>query len=85
MSINFDGSFGGCDVSGYHIHCSGFSCTVWSQKSIDFAFLYFKGKVVNLIFAKIKYRKCPQVKQRMGEPEDISIKIVYDEVVMKLG
>lgn len=39
----------------------------------------------NYLFAKIKYRKCPQVKQRMGEPEDISIKIVYDEVVMKLG
>ena len=39
----------------------------------------------NQCVAKIKYRKCPQVKQRMGEPEDISIKIVYDEVVMKLG
>ena len=48
--------------------------------------VYFNQCVLLLlIFAKIKYRKCPQVKQRMGEPEDISIKIVYDEVVIKLG
>ena len=48
--------------------------------------VYFNQCVLLLlIFAKIKYRKCPQVKQRMGEPEDISIKIVYDEAVMKLG
>ena len=47
--------------------------------------VYFNQCVLLLlIFAKIKYIKCPQVKQRMGEHEDISIKIVYYEVVIKL-
>lgn len=53
--------------------------------TISFNQIVYFNQCVLLYFIKIKYRKCPQVKQRMGEPEDISIKIVYDEVVMKLG
>ena len=48
--------------------------------------VYFNHCVLLLLFyGAFINRECPQVKQRMGEPEDISIRTVYDEVVMKLG
>ena len=43
------------DIAGDHIHCCRFSCAVGTKKSINFAFLYLKRKVVNCCMVSIPF------------------------------
>ena len=48
-------SFCGCDISCYHVHSGGFSCSIGTEESIDLAFLYFKRKMVNCRMVAISF------------------------------